>query len=348
MSVSRDDLRGVVQTVRGAIEPSSLGPTLMHEHLICDLRTPELKSCGCRYESITLENLWAVHYGECAHGPKYQLDMPEVIIEEVEKLRADGGSALVELSNGGLSPDPEMLCSISERTGVHVVMGCGHYVEEYQDPGNHEREVDNFAAEMIAQVFDGAWGTGVRAGIIGEIGCQAPWTALERRVMKGAILAQAETGAALNIHPGRDPDQPQEVADFIVAEGGDPSRTIISHVDRTLFDDDRLLRLADTGCVIEFDLFGLEASYYPLDLRVDMPNDAMRLQLIRTLIDHGYLDRLVISHDICYRTRLTRFGGHGYGHIFRNVLPLMRRRGFDDDEIDAIMIANPRRLLTFV
>ena len=347
MGTSRDDLRGTAQTVLGAIEPSALGPTLMHEHLICDLRTPGLKACDCHFEPITLENLWAVHYGECEHGPKYQLDMPEVIVEEVEKLRAAGGSALVELSNGGLSPDPEMLCTISARTGVHVIMGCGHYVEEYQDPANHERDVDDFAAEMTAQVLDGAWGTDIRAGIIGEIGCQAPWTTLERRVMKGAILAQAETGAALNIHPGRDPDQPQEAADFIVAEGGDPPRTIISHVDRTVFDDDRLLRLADTGCVIEFDLFGLEASYYPLDLRVDMPNDGIRLKLVRTLIDHGHLDRIVISHDICYRTRLTRFGGHGYGHIFRNVLPLMRRRGFDDDEIDTITIANPRRLLTF-
>ena len=348
MTISRDELRGTIQTVRGAIEPSRLGPTLMHEHLICDLRTPELKGCDCHFEPITLENLWSVHYGECAHGPKYQLDMPEVIVEEVEKLRADGGSALVELSSGGLSPDPAMLRSISERTGVHVVMGCGHYVEEYQDPANHERDADDFAAEITAQVLDGAWGTGVRAGIIGEIGCQAPWTALERRVMKGAILAQAETGAALNIHPGRDPEQPQEVADFIVAEGGVPSRTIVSHIDRTVFDDDDLLRLADTGCVIELDLFGLEASYYPLDLRVDMPNDAMRLKLIRTLIDHGHLDRIVISHDICYRTRLTRFGGHGYGHIFRNVLPMMRRRGFGEDEIDAIMVANPSRLLTFV
>jgi phosphotriesterase-related protein len=336
----------MIQTVRGPIEPEALGPTLMHEHLICDIRTPELKGCGCDFEPITLENLWAVHYGECAHGPKYQLDMPEVIVDEVAKMRADGGRAIVELSNGGLSPDPMQLRAISQRTDVHVVMGCGQYVEEYQDPANHARDVDDFAAEMVEQVLVGAWGTDVRAGIIGEIGCQAPWTELERRVMRGALLAQAETGATLNVHPGRDPAQPQEVADFIVAEGGDPSRTVISHIDRTLFEDDDLARLADTGCVLEFDLFGLEASYYPPDLRVDMPNDGMRLKMLRSLIDRGHLERLLISHDICYRTRLTKFGGHGYGHIFRNVLPLMRRRGFDDAEIDAIMLHNPRRLLT--
>ena len=120
------------------------------------------------------------------------------------------------------------------------------------------------------------------------------------------------------------------------------------HVDRTVFDDERLLRLADSGCVVEFDLFGQESSYYPFDLSVDMPNDAQRLRLIRTLIDHGNLDRVLISHDICGLTRLIRFGGHGYGHIFRNVLPIMRRRGFTEAEIDTILIDNPRRLLTIV
>src|SRR5882724_6934508 len=179
---------------------------------------------------------------------------------------------------------------------------------------------------MVGQLREGAWGSDVRAGIIGEIGCQAPWTALERRVMRGALIAQRETGAAHN---------------------GDPARTIISHIDRTIFDADRLLRLADSGIVVEFDLFGQEHTYYGLS-DIDMPNDGIRLKWLRTLIDHGHLERIVISHDICYRTRLTKFGGHGYGHIFENVVPMMRRRGFSADEIDTILVKTPRRLLTFV
>ena len=165
--------------------------------------------------------------------------------------------------------------------------------------------------------------------------------------MAGAILAMQETGAALNVHPGRDPDQPQEVADFVRAHGADPGRVIISHIDRTIFDEDRLLRLADSGVVIEFDLFGQEQSYYSLG-DIDMPNDATRLRMIRALIARGHLDRVVISHDICYRTRLTAFGGHGYAHIFANVVPLMATRGFSAAEITAITVGNPRRLLTFV
>jgi phosphotriesterase-related protein len=261
-------------------------------------------------------------------------------------MKHDGGDAIVELTCGGLSPDPEGLRRIARGTGVHLVMGCGYYVNDYQDPKNHGRAVDDFAQEMIGQIRHGAWGTDVRAGMIGEIGCTAPWTDLEKRVAQAALVAAAETGAAINVHPGRDPDQPQEVADFIKAAGHPTERVVISHIDRTVFDEPRLLKLADSGVTIEFDLFGQESSYYGLS-DIDMPNDATRLRLIRALIDKGHLDRVVISHDICYRTRLASFGGHGYGHIFRNVVPMMKKRGYSADEIDAILVYNPRRLLTF-
>ena len=345
--LGRAELVGKVQTARGLIEPSELGPTLMHEHLIWDIRPPLMAVDPNQGPEITLCNCWKINYGQIKAPRNLQFACLDGAVEEVLEMRAAGGRSIVELSCGGLKPDPKALSKISQRTDVNIVMGCGHYVDEYQDPENAERSVEDFAAEMIDQVFEGAWGTAVRAGIIGEIGCQAPWTDLEKRVMRGALIAQQETGAALNVHPGRHPDQPQEVADFVRSLGFPTNRVILSHIDRTIFDADRLLRLADTGVVIEFDLFGQEQAYYPW-ADIDMPNDAGRLAWIRLLIDHGHLDRIVISHDICYRTRLTRYGGHGYGHIFTNVVPMMQRRGFTAVEIDAILIHNPARLLAFI
>ena len=99
--------------------------------------------------------------------------------------------------------------------------------------------------------------------------------------------------------------------------------------------------------MLEWDLFGQESSYYRLS-DIDMPNDAVRLRAIRALIERGHLARVVISHDICYRSRLVSCGGHGYGHIFANVVPMMQQRGYSEAEIDAILVRNPRRLLTFV
>lgn len=345
--LDRSALKGRAQTVLGVVDPATLGATLMHEHVICDI-TPR-KYVAEPIEDIEIDvcNCWQINYGQALSGLKWKLNQPDIVTGELREMVAAGGRTVVELTSGGLKPDPKALVDISQKSGAQLVMGCGHYVNDYQEARNHERGVDDFAAEMVAQVFEGAWGTDVRAGIIGEIGCQSPWTDLERRVMHGAIVAQQETGAGINVHPGRNEDQPQEVADFFLKQGAPMDRMVMSHIDRTIFDETRLLRLADTGCVIEFDLFGQENAYY-VHSDIDMPNDATRLRLMRALIKRGHLERIVISHDICYRTRLTRYGGHGYQHIFANVIPMMRRRGYSESEIDTIMVRTPKRLLTFV
>ena len=336
---------GHVQTVLGPIDPAELGPTLLHEHILCDIRPPAWRDGDMTGYVIAPGERFAIDYGE-THAPgNLVLDRVDEAADEMAKLHAEGGRSVVDLSCGGLHPDPLGLAEVSRRSGVHIVMGCGWYVDEYQDPANAARTVDDFAAEMIAQFERGAWGTGVRAGIIGEIGCQAPWTALERCVMEAAVVAMRATGAALTIHPGRDPDGPQEVAAFLMARGVDMGRVVMSHVDRTIFDDDRLFRLADTGIVIEFDLFGIETTYYKL-ADIDMPNDGVRVAALNRLKARGNLDRIAISQDICYRSRLKRCGGHGYGHIFRNVVPLLLRRGFTREDVDRIVVETPRRLLT--
>uniref|UniRef100_UPI003566FE7B phosphotriesterase family protein n=1 Tax=Roseovarius sp. TaxID=1486281 RepID=UPI003566FE7B len=108
---------------------------------------------------------------------------------------------------------------------------------------------------------------------------------------------------------------------------------------------DEVRRLADTGCVLEWDFFGVESSHYPF-ADFDMPNDAGRLALIRPLLEEGQAAQVVISHDICTQTRLRRRGGHGYAHILTGVLPAMRRKGMSEAALNQVLLATPRRLLT--
>lgn len=338
-------MSGYVQTVLGPLPPAELGTTLLHEHLLCDIRPPSWRADGMRGYDIPMDERFAIDYGE-VHAPgNLVLDQVDLAVAELSRLRAEGGRSVVDLSCGGLHPDPAGLAEVSRRADVHVVMGCGWYVDDYHAPENADRSVESFAVEMISQLQSGAWGTDIRAGIIGEIGCQTPWTPLEQRVMEGAVLAMQASGAALTVHPGRHPDQPQEVADFLRARGVDMSRVVMSHVDRTIFDDDRLFRLADTGLVLEFDLFGMETTFYKFS-DIDMPNDGARVATLTRLNARGHLDQIAISQDICYRSRLTALGGHGYGHVFRNVVPLMRRRGFTEADVQRILVETPARLLT--
>jgi phosphotriesterase-related protein len=57
--------------------------------------------------------------------------------------------------------------------------------------------------------------------------------------------------------------------------------------------------------------------------------------------------QVVLGQDICTRTRLRRFGGHGYGHLLENAVPLMLRRGLTIDDVDQMLVHTPRRLLAF-
>ncbi len=72
----------------------------------------------------------------------------------------------------------------------------------------------------------------------------------------------------------------------------------------TFFEDEDLFEFAKSGCICEYDLFGLESSHYQTNLQCDMPSDAQRIQSITKLIKEGYKDNIVIAQDIHTNHRL--------------------------------------------
>ena len=91
-------------------------------------------------------------------------------------------------------------------------------------------------------------------------------------------------------------------------------------------------------------MFGLESAYYPFG-PTDMPNDGRRIDLIMRLIQAGYLDRILVSHDIAFKHLLVRYGGNGYGHILQNAVPKMQTKGMTGAQIDAVLKTNPQQVL---
>ena len=343
---------GIVQTVLGPVPPSELGAATTHEHLYIDFSfmyrpaqdtpSPELADAP-----ITLENLGWVRRNYYSNRFNLQLMDLETTISEVERYRDAGGGAIVDATTIGIGRDPEALARISRESGVHIIMGAGFYVAAVHPGDMDQRSVDDLARRITGDIVEGVDGTGIKAGIIGEVGCTWPLAANERKSLLAAAIAQGETGAAVLIHPGRHPDAPSEILEVLANGGADISRVIMGHLDRTMFDFDALRNLAASGCYLEWDLFGNEGSYYPL-AEIDMPSDAQRLDFIKGITDAGYADRVVIGHDICTKHRLVRYGGHGYGHILENIVPKMRRKGYSEDVIRAITVDNPARILAFV
>jgi len=136
-----------------------------------------------------------------------------------------------------------------------------------------------------------------------------------------------------------------EILEVLEEEGADLERVIMCHIERTVSQLESVEKIAERGCSIAYDMFGYEM-YYPYS-RFDVPNDAGRINQVKRLIDDGYLDKILLSHDIDMKIRLTKYGGYGYGHLLNNIIPRMRLKGITDAQIDQMLIENPMRLLTF-
>ena len=229
--------RGLVQTVLGLVHPSELGATTTHEHLYIDFSfmyrpardspSPELADAP-----IALENLGWVRRNYYSNRSNLQLMDVETTIGEVRKYREVGGGAIVDATTAGIGRSPDALARISRESSVHIIMGAGFYVGAVHPEDMDERSVEELAREIVGDIVDGVEGSGVRAGIIGEIGCTWPLAPNERKSLSAAAIAQRETGAAILIHPGRHPDAPLEILELLANGGANISRVIMGHLDR--------------------------------------------------------------------------------------------------------------------
>jgi phosphotriesterase-related protein len=343
---------GQIQTVLGPIAPEAAGITLPHEHLLIDFTVmfaePAAASDkGRAREPVSLENLGWVRQNFNANLDNLRLLDERVARDEILLFKHAGGQTVVDPTNRSLGRDPLALARIARSTGLNIVMGAGYYVAAAHPPDMGGRSVDDLAREMVADVTVGVGVSGVRAGLIGEIGCSWPWTTNEQKVVRAAVAAQRATGAPLMIHPGRNPGAPMEIAKFVEKEGGDLRRTIMCHIDRTIADVRAVLDLAATGLWLEYDLFGLETSYYPYHPAFDMPNDGGRMAHVLALMEAGHTDQILLSHDIAYKHSLLKYGGYGYCHLLVNVVPRLRAKGVDDAGLRRLLVENPARAMAF-
>lgn len=345
---------GTVQTVLGPIGTDDLGVTLPHEHLLLDETLPKFAPELSPHVSAWTRAQWtapltlANHYENRRQGTLYRdnlsLGSIEEAIAECEDFRLHGGSTIVDLTSVGLGRDPLALRRIAQASGVHVVMGAGHYVAEYHRSDIAGLDVFAISDEIVSEAQSGIGDLRIRPGIIGEVGLSWPVHSQEDKVLRACARASVESGLPLSIHPGRSVEAPLDACARIEKYGGDLSRTVIGHIDRTLFDIEDMDRLARTGCYVEFDLFGQEEAYSAWTPAA-MPNDGGRIRAIMELGQRGFSDQLLISQDIGSKSRTQAYGGEGRSHIVKHVVPFMRTLGAGDDLLDKLLIANPARML---
>ena len=307
-----------VQTVLGPIDPAALGVTLPHEH--------------------TQIALWHIP----DRWDYWQLTRDrEAILEELDAYRQAGGRSLVDLTLPGVGRDPLWLADLARTSGLNLVMGCGWYREAYYPTELlvDRRSVDDLADELVGEIERGVGDTGIRPGIIGEIGTDKPWvTAREERIHRAAARAARRTGLAITTHAVLSPVGQAQLRIFD-EEGVDPARVVIGHAD-SYPDLDHYLAIVERGASVEFDFLGM--SFSP----AERFGEARVVDLLLELLSRGHVERVLLSQDVCHDSQLRRYEGNGYTYLAATFLPRLRDRGVGEAEIETITVANPRRLLT--
>ena len=356
-----NELSGKIQTVTGTIGRAQLGTTLTHEHLFIDLAklfNPNVNDSNYEFFHSKLDTqvLGAIRYYHQANHDNYQLLDKQTAIDEILLYKEYGGVSVVDATSIGISRNPEGLRDISQQTGINIIMGSGFYVNDAHPDYVGNSSEEELAEHIVRDILEGVDDSGIRSGIIGEIGCSWPLTVDEKKVLVAATIAQKETGGSILIHPGRDEGSPEEIFEVLIKNKADLSRTILGHIDRTVFDREQLIEIAKTGCYLEWDLFGNESSVcnetiiskYLANPTINHPNDGTKLDTILNLAIEGYGNKILFAQDICTKHRLIKYGGHGYAYILRHIVPYMYSKGFTKQDIENILVNNPADVLTFL
>jgi phosphotriesterase-related protein len=311
-------MSGFIQTVTGRIAPDSTGFTLPHEHTACQL--------------WHIPNRW--DYWELTRDE-------EIIAAELGEFMARGGTCLVDATLPGFGRDPERLQRLAQRTKLQIVMGAGWYRGAYYPTEAliDRRSVGALSDEIVREFNEGVASTGVRPGIIGEIGTDKPWvSAQEERVHRAAARASRATGMAITTHAVMS-DVGKAQLRIFEEEGADPARVVIGHAD-SFPSLDYHLAIVDRGASVELDFLGM--SFTPMERH----GEPAVIALLCELLARGHAERVLLSQDVCQNGQLKRYGGHGYTYLMETFLPRLRDAGVDEREIEQMTVLNPRRLLT--
>lgn len=337
-----------VMTVLGPVEGGQLGVTLTHEHIFVDLsclwqRPADPARAFLVDAPVAVGNRGLLMCDPYHSRDNVLLDSTDMAVDELSRFKAIGGSTVVEVSTRPMGPYPEKLREVASRTGLNIIAGTGFYTQSAHPAHVHDATVNELAGQMIDELTQGFPGTSIRAGVIGELGTSSPIHEDEAKVLQAAALAHRETGAAINVHLAIFGGEGSNVLDLLESYGVDLRRVALSHLDE-LPDTDYHLRLAARGCFLEFDCFGSEMYFDEDNLRE--PSDAERVGALLRLLEAGHEHQLLLSQDVCTKVHLRHYGGTGYDHVLRSIVPRLRMRGVDQSTIDTMLVRNPARLLT--
>ena len=259
-------------------------------------------------------------------------------------LAGRGCQTIVDPTVLGLGRDIRRVQRVASGTGLNLIVATGLYTYdkvpayfEYRLP--RHGGLDPLAQLFISDITEGIAGTGIKAAFLKCAIDEPGLTQGVERVMRAVARAHAETGAPITVHTHPGTGTGRNAVRVLREEGADLTKVVLGHAGDTT-DLDYLSELADAGCLLGMDRFGLDV-ITPFEQRVGT---------VAAMCERGYAGSMVLSHDAsCYidwfpPEVIPIFApAWHYEHLFDDVLPALRARGVTDDQIETMLVANPRR-----
>lgn len=341
-----------VQTVTGVLDEKDVRRICPHEHLILDMtheaiepETEEEKRLF--YGGIGMEILGKLRRNPYIVKTNLVLDSVDDAVEEVKPLTAAGCNLLLDLSVIGLGRDVEKLKEISLKSGLNIVCGCGLFVHDSKLGKYADMSEDELTALMLGEIRNGVGDTGIKPGVIGEIGTSEKIYPSERRALIAAANVSNETGLPVFVHTYPWSRAGLEAVDLLISLGVPARRICICHLDVS-FDEGAIYGALERGVYVEFDNLSKEF-YFPSDDGAfaggPFETDVARARMLKRLTEQGFADRLLLANDLCLKASLHKYGGDGYDYVFGHFAMMMKMEGVSPENVTRLLDENPRRFL---
>jgi phosphotriesterase-related protein len=312
-----------VETVNGPVEVEELGLTLIHEHFKA---TDE----ATRFQFPHL-------YDEAAEW--------EAAMRDANGVKGHGVRTVVEPSAMFLHRDAAFSKRVADESGLNVVLATGVYTYDHLPQPLMNRDEDQIAEIYVHEIENGIQGTGIKAAFIKCATDEPGVTPNVEKMLRAAARASNQTGRPIMAHSHPKSATGLEQMRIFSEEGVDPAKVQVAHTGDT--DDlDYIERLLDTGCWIGMDRYGLD---------IFLPTE-QRQATVLALLERGHAERMFLSQDYCStldwfppeveeQLAATAAPNWSMTFLFEQVIPELKERGMTDDQLDQMMVENPKRWL---
>jgi len=313
-----------VESVNGPIDVEELGPTLIHEHF--------------RFRDEGAAMQWPHLYDE--------QDEIEKALADARGVMSHGVKTVVDPNAMTGSRDAPFSKRVADETGVQIILATGIYTYEHLPQVFLNRDEDAVADVFAYDIEQGIQGTEIKAAFL-KTACDAPGMVSNvEKLHRAAARASLRTGVPIMAHSQPSSGTGLEQVRVFKEEGVDLNKVQIAHTGDT--DDlDYIEKLLDTGVWIGMDRYGLD---------LFLPTDK-RNATVLALLERGYADRMFLSQDYCSTLdwfppevqealKASEVPQWSMTMLFESVIPELKERGMTDEQLETMMVDNPKRWLS--